>query len=306
MEFFSAYSIGQNILHIFFESLFQNKPALHYFLWTLAVGVAIWLPLFLLLGIGLYTMANRQGIKHKWMAFVPFLNILCLGRIAGECRFFNRKMKNAGVYAMIAQILASLAAASMLAAQMYLYVVYGEPTEVVEIVYGMELTYNTWPEATQGLGKAACWYYEHGNDFSLIFELIYSILMLVLVIAALKKYSPKHHALLAFLTLFVPLSRYIVFFVLRNREPIDYDAMVRARREAYMRQQQQYYQQYGNPYGRPQGGYGNPYGNPYGAPNQNQPQTPPANEDPFEEFASSAPSDGETNGASGDTDGFFD
>ena len=80
--------------------------------------------------------------------------------------------------------------------------------------------------------------------------------------------------LFAFLALFVPLSRYIVIFALRNRTPVDYDAYMRARYEAYMRQRGQY-GQYGQSgqYGQ----YGNPYANPYAG------QTP---EEPFGEFTS--------------------
>jgi hypothetical protein len=123
-----------------------------------------------------------------------------------------------------------------------------------------------------------------------IFGLIYDILMLILVIALYRKYTMRGYLPLAILEFFVPMSRFIVIFVLRNREPIDYEAIMRARREAYIRQQQQYYNQYGNQYGSP---YGNPYGNPYGAPrnNPNPAPQPPKQEDPFEEFSSD-----ETNG----------
>ena len=311
MEFFSAYSTAQNILEMFFDKQFQGQPTIVALFWALGIGAAIWLPLFILQGVALYTMAKRQKLTRKWMAFVPFLNILCLGKIAGECSFFGRKMKNAGLYALLAQILATLVNVLLLASVFYLLIVYGEPTEAVEILYGIEIPYKTWPTATSGLGKVACVYYEHAYDFLAIFGLVYDILMFILVIATLKKYNPRNHFALSFLSLIVPLSRPIILFVLRNREPIDYEAMMRARREAYMRQQQQYYGQYGNPYGRPNGGYGNPYGNPhgnpygnpYGAPNPNQNQTPTPPEEPFEEFSST---EGSGSSTSGDSDGFFD
>ncbi|MBP3434327.1 MAG: hypothetical protein J6K50_03545, partial [Clostridia bacterium] len=102
-----------------------------------------------------------------------------------------------------------------------------------------------------------------------------------------KKYYPKNYLVLGMLSLFIPLSRFVIVFVLRNRNAVDYDAYMRARREAYMRQQQQYRNTYGNPYG---GGYGSPYNNPYGNPyggnpyaQQPRPQQEP--EDPFSEFS---------------------
>ena len=94
-----------------------------------------------------------------------------------------------------------------------------------------------------------------------------------------KNYQPKNYTLLAMIDLFIPLAHFIVIFVNRNKPYIDFDAYMRARREAYIRQRQQYH------------GYGNPYG--YGArpnyppyPGQNpasQSQNKPP-EDPFAEF----------------------
>ena len=111
------------------------------------------------------------------------------------------------------------------------------------------------------------------------------------------------------------MSRCIIFFVVRGREPIDYAAMMRAKREAYMRRQQQYYGQYGDPYNRPYGNPHSPYGNPYGAPNssaassqQNAGQAQPASTsgDPFEELSTPNNQSGE-NGETdaNDPDGFF-
>ena len=146
-----------------------------------------------------------------------------------------------------------------------------------------------------------------------LIQLIYEIFMVVLVMGLYKKYTPKNYMALSMLTLFIPLSRFIIMFVLRKREPIDYDAYMRARQAEYIRRQQQYYNQYGNPYGGPRGPYGNPYGNPYGQnpyvqnPYANNHSAPPKDE-PFEEFASDKKGKGggepfeEMNG---DSDGFF-
>jgi hypothetical protein len=79
--------------------------------------------------------------------------------------------------------------------------------------------------------------------------------------------------------------------------------MMRARREAYIRQQQQYQQGgFGSPYGNP---YGNPYGrNSYGQ-GTSQPSGNPAQEDPFAEFgASGNTQNGNTN--SGKAEDVFD
>lgn len=310
MEIYSAYSGARTFLSIFFKGLFQDKPTILLLFWSLGIGVALWLTLFILQGFGLYTMAKRQGLKKRWMAFIPFLNILFMGKIAGECRFFNRKMKNAGTYAMIAQILATVTNFLMLAALFYLHIQHGDPAyteQEIEGYYGYVFGYYYWPTATTGLGKVASWYYDYGEYFTYIIGLIYEILMLVLVIAVLKKYNPKYYFWLSILALFVPMSRYIILFVLRNREPVDFEAMMRARHEAYMRRQQQYYGQYGNPYNRP---YGTPYNGPYGAPQQTPPQEQPSQEEtfeePFEEFASESPTPEKGGSGGKDAEDFFD
>ena len=103
--------------------------------------------------------------------------------------------------------------------------------------------------------------------------------------------------MLGVLTIMLP-ARFLIVFFLRNREPIDFEAYMRARREAYMRQQQQYHQQY-------YGSYGNRYGNPYGNPYQ-PPQKP---EDPFEEFGGKTdeePFEELNSQQNKDSDGFFD
>ena len=118
----------------------------------------------------------------------------------------------------------------------------------------------------------------------------------------LRRYVPKNYMILSFLTLFVPLARFIIIFVVRKRKAIDYEAYIRARREAYMRSRQQYQNPYG--YGNP---YGNPYANPY-APPQNPTQNSTSKEDePFAEFngGSQTQETEQPNENKGTDDGFF-
>ena len=104
-------------------------------------------------------------------------------------------------------------------------------------------------------------------------------MMLILMLGLYRKYNAKNSMMLLFITLFIPSARFLIVFILRNNTAIDYEEYMRARREAYIRQQQQYYGNgYGSPYNRP---YNNPYANPYNRPQQ-PPQPQP--EEPFAEF----------------------
>jgi hypothetical protein len=240
----------------------------------LVLAVCIWAALFTLQGFGLYTMAKRRDLKHKWLAFVPFVNLLYVGKLAGTCEVFGHKMKSAGVYTMIAQIVTTLCCAFAIFAEIYLYSVYGAPNYVAS-EGGTVLP--VWTNLS-GAGVTIFNIYNISDYILSIIELVYQVLLLILVMGLYKRYNPKNHLIFSFLTLFIPFARYFVIFAHRNCPAIDYEAYMRARRDAFIRQQQQY-QQYGNPYGMP---YGNPYGNPYGGQNQASEQKKP--EDPFAEF----------------------
>jgi hypothetical protein len=249
----------------------------------LGSAIPLWLILFLLQGFGLSAMAKGQGIEKRWKAFVPFVNILFIGKLAGESRIFSQKVKRAGMYAMIAQILSTITCALMIFAELYLYINVGEPTLVPVNPSQYYLDWGTisgFPRAMENL-------YRYGGSILSIFQLVYEILIFIMLMSLYKKYSAKNYMLFSFLSLFVPMSRYIVIFVLRNNKAIDYEALMRKKREEYLRRQQQQQQQYGNPFGNPYGNpFGNPYNNPYGNPfgGNSQNNQPKNDGDPFEEF----------------------
>ncbi len=259
----------------------------------LFVGFGVWLALFLLQGFGLYAMAKRRNMPKKWLAFMPFANIYYTGKIVGECQFFGHKMKNVGLYTMIGQIVCTVLSAGFIFAETYLAANY-VPTETQEGLL-------QWVGLT-GFARGVNTFYEWSQLLVYIPTLITQILLLILMTGLLRKYSPSNQTFLSLLVFFVPLSRFIVVFVMRNREPFDYEAYMRRRQEEYMRRQQQYYNTYGNgnPYGTPPYGGQSPYGM-GGYQGMNQPQPP--QEEPFGEFTSEGnpQSGGESTG-----DGFFD
>ena len=51
-----------------------------------ALGIAA----YVLMSLGLYTIAQRRGIKNPWMAWVPVLNLWILGSIADQYRYVVR------------------------------------------------------------------------------------------------------------------------------------------------------------------------------------------------------------------------
>ncbi len=256
-------------------------------------GVLLWILLFFLQGIGIYVIAKRLNMRGKALAFVPFANIFYLGKIVGECQFFGQKMKSAGLYAMIAQIITTILTVAYILAEVYLIWNFEYRVNEMGMVYWEEL---------KGFAGTVKGFYEIGGLLMSLFSLVTQILLIILMIGFFKKYSPSNYRFLGILLFFLPIARFICIFVLRNKEPFDYEGYMRRQREAYMRRQQQYYNTYGNPYGQQPPYGGAPYGMGGYQGTQGQPAQKP--EEPFEEFTeggSSPQSGGDSTG-----DGFFD
>ncbi len=266
MELYNLYEIG-----FMFVSPFTEDERIAISIGSI-IGVSLFLILFVLQGVGLYVMAKRRGMKRKWLAFLPFGNIYYLGKLVGECKFFNAKMKNAGLYTMLAQIVATAFTVVYTAAEIYLYYNHGAPqTDSI-------ISSSQWVGLT-GFSLTVSKFYDYGGYIMNILGLVVQILFIILLMSAYKKYAPNNYLLLSVLSFMLPVVRFIAIFALRKKVPVDYDEYMRKRREEYMRRQQQYYNN----------GYGNPYGNPYGqqpyGQNQNPYSPPKKEEDPFEELS---------------------
>lgn len=227
-------------------------------------AIALWTGFFVLQGIGMYVMAKKQNVGKRWMAFVPFVNLLFMGKLAGECNVFGQKMKRAGLYAMLAQIIATAFAVVEIVVMVYLITVEGEPSfDQYGAMYWTGL---------QGLSLKLTKYLSVSELILPIVQMIYEIMIFIITITLYKKYVPNSYFGLGVLSLFIPLSRFIIIFVIRNRPLVDFEAYMRAKRDEYLRQRG--YTQYGSP-------YQNPYANAGGT--SQQPQ-----EEPFEEFNESS------------------
>ncbi len=272
---------------------------------AMIIGFAVWLGLFLLQAFGIRKMAVKRGMGQRWKAFVPFVNYLYMGKIAGDCSVFGQKVKKVGVFAMIAQVLATVFCVALLMAVSYLFLVEGEPKPIEGIPYWDGDGFSATVERFYRIGAG----YTFGISILSILQLIYEISLFILTMGLYRRYAPRAATGLALLGLLMPYARFVIVFVLSNRPEIDWEEYTRARREAFARQQQQRQQRYGgNPYGGHYGGNpygGNPYGNPYGdgSPydHPNEPQQPQEPEEPFGEFGGKGDAD---SGKSGD-DEFF-
>lgn len=254
-------------------------------------GLLLFAAVFVLQGFGISKMAKNRGMEKRWLAFVPFANIWYLGKLSGDGQFFGQRMKNTGLYAMIGQIVATIITWAMIISEAYLFYEFGVPNIVNDSYCWTGLT---------GFAQTVEQFYTVSVYLVMIFQLICQVLLFILLTSLFKQYASKNYSVLSLLCLLVPLARFFVVFAIRNRKAIDYDAYIRARREAYVRRYQQTYRP--NPYGNGQYWSTPDAQSPYG---QNGGSAQKKPEDPFEEFSSSA--NKRTNNPSDEnSDGFFD
>ena len=133
-----------------------------------------------------------------------------------------------------------------------------------------------FPTFTGGVAKA----YDILGTIASVLSFVEIFVTVTLYFNLFRKYWPARHAVAAILSIF---GLFPVFaFVIRNKQPVDYQAWARARYNAYMAN---------NPYARPNfmNGGQNPYANNQ---NTNATETPfeelnktDSSADPFEEFS---------------------
>ena len=228
---------------------------------SLIVAGVIWATLFILQGFALYTMAKKRGIQGKWRAFVPFADLYLMGKIAGECNVFGQKVKRAGMYAFIAQIILVILCATEIIGQAYLWTTQGAPSfDQYEQPY--------WSEAQGAAASLNVYLYSYNGFIISIIQMVYEIMMFIVLMGIYKRFAHNKHFLFSMLSLFIPLSRCIILFVIRNREEVDYDELMRQRREEFIRRRTGAYTE-------------TPQYTAYGTPMSPTPYKP---EEPFAEF----------------------
>lgn len=258
----------------------------------LILSVVAYLFIYIFEAIALYTIAKRENVKHKWFAFVPFLNDYLIGELGGTAYLFSAKIKKSGLWFALADLVGT-------ASGVFLY--YCEYVVRGGSVYENGQYIETPEEimwAKQGL--------EYGQYVDVILHLVYVIFMVISIVSFFRKYYPRNYMIMVFTTFFFPISKGVLMFIVRKNTGIDYQAYMRAQQEAYMRRYQQQQQQYDrNPYDP--FGQRNPYDrNPYQGKQQPQQPNPEDEIDPFEEFSTKKPSSDQGGSFEpNDTDSFF-
>lgn len=277
MEFFEYSNYAQLIIGQFNGSV----SSWVYFL----VGGLCFLAIYVFRTVGLYVIATREGIGHKWMAFIPFFSTYYIGVCGQKNRVFNIDTRIVGIVA---------AALEFILVGLYILDIVSSALVDPYIVYTTEdyaLPGQQFQITTAALDEAAMltanpslgwagWCYNHLYTYVTGWlNFLYMLVMVVLLNCFFQTYSTRRYLLFTITSVLFPVQGILIFAV-RNNRGVNYAEYMRAVQERmyreYRNQQtfnQNPYNQ--NPYSR------NQYNNPTGG-GQTQQQQKPA--DPFDEF----------------------
>ena len=201
-------------------------------------------------GLGLMRMAKSKCISYWWIGFLPFGNTVLAGKLAGEANMFGVKMKQPGIWAVIAEVFFVLVEVGLLVTT-FLFL-NEEFYDIVEA--GEELSYIEFkPNLVKLKAPEYAWLLTLNTVLQVldIFARVTLLfLFLVMFTAFFRKYYLRGPFLMAFLCSFLPVRGFVLFAV-RNNTPVDYNAYMRRRMEEIQRRQQQMY-------GSGAGGYRDP------------------------------------------------
>lgn len=262
---------------------------------SLLVGGLCFLIVYIFQTAGLFTIAKREGFRHKWMIFVPFFNLYYIGVCAKKNKIYNMDTDK---FAIIPAVLEVVLVTGYILWYVAVFAVWDYIQWDTTNIYGVEVTefagfIDTMPANLNWLA----WIYTHLNDYILSwFGLVFIVLKLFLLTAFFRTYSARQYMLFSIVGALLPLTGILIFAV-RNNAGMSYSDYIRKVREQNYRM---YQQQYGNPYNQNYnqnpyqgGGYDNSgsYGGPSGAPA----------EDPFDEYGSSSGSSAGSSGGQSDS-----
>lgn len=232
MEFFEYLSIPQIIIQFVRGGLSGSGGiSLEELYILMAVAGGCYLVCLVFGGLALYTMGTRLGLKNAWLGFLPFANTYYAGKIAGETSFFGHKMKRAGLYAMLAEIVYSVLEILYLVTSAVLANPAYYETTIVDGNMGMNLRIQAVPAGLRWMTNASTWF----STFAMVANLVVILLFCILYNSLFRKYSPRKAYVLTVFSVLLPVRAFLMYSV-RNRECMDYADYMQKRLESMMRQ----------------------------------------------------------------------
>lgn len=263
------------------------------------VGGLCYAIVFIFSAVALYTIARREGYKHRWMAFIPFFNTYYIGVCGQKNKCLNLDAKKVSLVTAILEFLLVIGFCvlyignALLASGGYLRL------EYEDTAYGVITSYYTPVNVPANLAWAE-WCFNYLDTCVLWWlQLVYLFLEVMVLSCFFQTFAARRYFIFTLTSILFPIQG-ILFFVLRNNAGMNYREYMRREQERQYRMYRQYNRQNQNPYNNSYNPYDNPYNqNPYshGGSGGSSPQGGSSSaDDPFSEFGSG--SDGSGNSGS--------
>ena len=196
---------------------------------TAGIMLAVMLALYVLMGVGLMTMAKRREMKNSYLAFIPFARYYLVGKLIGKSRLFGKPIKNIGVLAVVTSactfgLMAIYYIASYL--PIILAVFQGATVVIESTVEGT--FYSGFSFSSEAIKKAFNITISVSSILHTILDLVNFFVMLEIYSELFKKYAPERYFLFAFIAILTGCGGIIVF-ALRNKKAIDYNEYIKER-----------------------------------------------------------------------------
>ncbi|MCD8307872.1 MAG: hypothetical protein LUD51_06585 [Clostridia bacterium] len=249
---------------------------------TYLVGGLCFAVVYVFLVVGLFIIAKREGLKNKWMIFIPILNTYYFG----EC---SKKNKLFGVVdARIVSAICSFLELTLVVANILYYVSFetlissGYLTEQLyeDTYYGSYYVYQLNGSLPADLNWANWCFFKLPDVVTWWLDILYMVAQLATFVLFFKTYAARRYLIFSITGVLFPIQGILVYTIKGNKG-YNYNQFIKKEQQ---KQYQAYQQQMrnnpnNNPYNNQYGGNpysSNPYDNPY--------STPPAggsDEDPF-------------------------
>lgn len=187
-------------------------------IYAFIIAASITIACFVLKGIGLYTIAKREGIKNPFLAFIPFASYYLLGKIVGSCKVFGYHVKNLGVIAMIAMLINTALSVTYNVLMYSDKIIEWVQTGVIDALpesYG-----NVWVDVVLQLS-------------STIAGLVYIVADVFLVMTFFMYYGKKNQLSFSLLSIFIEPLFGVFVFVVRKNKRFNYSQYVKMRFDSY-------------------------------------------------------------------------
>lgn len=187
---------------------------LYIYLIMFAVFFLFYVISYVFKGIGMYTMAKRQGMEYPWLAFIPFARTYLHGELGGNVTLKTKSVKNPGIWLLAMPFIFGVI--SFVFYMLFWLVGFGVFSS---FMFNLEMNYGYGSQAvSSGLVLGIIVILLLWIVVSVIYQAVYNVLLVLVNHQIFEKFTSRNMSIAhGVLCIFIPLYEPFCFFVMRNR-----------------------------------------------------------------------------------------